>query len=138
MSGRHFSPDEVNALIPRLDELMESAMERHRGARALQQQLHEEKERIATSGGGRVDQRDWKARAERLDGLAIEVREILKQIQGLGGVIKDLDLGLVDFPGRVPDVMGQTTVNLCWRYGEATVGFWHGLDEGYAQRKPLP
>jgi hypothetical protein len=34
--------------------------------------------------------------------------------------------------------MGDQTVNLCWKYGEPSVRFWHGLDEGYAQRKPLP
>jgi hypothetical protein len=45
-------------------------------------------------------------------------------------------MGLVDFPGRVPGADG--TVNLCWKYGETAVGFWHGLAEGYAQRRPLP
>jgi hypothetical protein len=43
-------------------------------------------------------------------------------------------MGLVDFPGQV----GDETVNLCWKFGETAVRFWHGLHEGYAQRKPLP
>jgi len=131
---RHFTPEEVDALIPRLAEIVERAMEHHRQAAALQRHLHEEKIRIRESGGGLIDQRDWKARAERLDGLAIEVREALQAISDLGGVTKDLEMGLVDFPGLVD---GET-VNLCWKYGETAVRFWHGLDEGYAYRKPLP
>ena len=138
MSARLFTPEEVDNLIPRLNELVEAAMDRHRQATALQRQLHEERERVRVSGGGLVDQRDWKARAERLEGLAIEVRAMLREIDALGGVVKDLDLGLVDFPGLLPEIMGGEAVNLCWKYGETSVGFWHGFDEGYAQRKPLP
>ncbi len=134
MSERLFTPAQVNALVPRLYGLMERAMERHRQATQLQRRLRDEQERIRASGGGLVDRRDWKARAERLDGLTIEIRAILQEVLDLGGVTKDLELGLVDFPGVVKD----ETVNLCWKFGEAEVGFWHGFDEGYAQRKPLP
>ncbi len=131
---RHFTPDEVDALIPRLEEIVERAMDYHRQATALHRHLSEEQARIRESGGGLIDQRDWKARAERLDGLAIEVREALQEIHALGGVTKDLEMGLVDFPG----VVGDETVNLCWKHGEPAVRFWHGLHEGYAHRKPLP
>ena len=85
-----------------------------------------------------VDQHDWKAKAERLDGFTIEVKQVLQQVLELGGVTKDLETGLVDFPGLVPQTAGPQPVNLCWRYGEEAVRFWHGFDEGYAQRKPLP
>lgn len=138
MSDRHFTASEVDALIPRLSELMGAAMERHRQATALAGALQEERERIGRSGGGVVNQREWKARAERLEGLSIEVRETVKAIAELGGAAKDLDLGLVDFAGLVPEVAGEEPVNLCWKHGEAAVRFWHGMDEGYAQRKPLP
>lgn len=134
MSERLFTPAEVDALLPRLSEIVERAMERHRQATALHRHLREEQSRIGRSGGSLIDQRDWKARAERLDGLTIEVRQLLQDIASLGGVSKDLEMGLVDFPGQV----GEETVNLCWKFGETAVRFWHGLHEGYAQRKPLP
>jgi hypothetical protein len=134
MTQRLFTPDEVDALIPQLAEVVGRAMEHHSQALALGRHLHEEQARIQASGGGLIDQRDWKAKAERLDGLAIEVREALAQITAMGGVTKDLETGLVDFPGRV----GDEIVNLCWKHGETAVRFWHGFDEGYAQRKPLP
>jgi hypothetical protein len=134
VSERLFTVDEVNGLIPKLAELMERAMDRHRRASDLQRRIHEEQARIQTSGGGLIDQRDWKARAEFLDGLAIEIRGLLQKILDLGGVTKDLEMGLVDFPGLVDD----EPANLCWKAGETEVRFWHGFDEGYGQRKPLP
>ena len=137
MSLRLFTPEEVNRLIPRLTELLDTGMERYRQAVALQERLREDRARVAATGGERLDGHEWKARAERLDGLGIEVRQVLQEIQALGGVVKDLETGLVDFPGRAPGEPRDRVVNLCWRYGEEAVEFWHGMDEGFAQRKPL-
>ena len=47
--------------------------------------------------------------------------------------VKDLDLGLLDFPSR----RGGAAVLLCWHVGEDSVSSWHGLEEGYAGRKPI-
>ena len=138
MSPRLFTVAEVNALIPKLTLLVREAMDLHRRASALQEALSEERDRIRASGGAMVDQHDWKARAERLDGYRIEVNQALQQVHELGGVTKDLETGLVDFPGLVPQAAGTQPVNLCWRQGEDAVRFWHGFDEGFAQRKPLP
>ena len=51
----------------------------------------------------------------------------------LGVTIKDLDLGLLDFPSE----RDGAEVLLCWHVGEETVSTWHGLAEGYAGRKPI-
>ena len=134
MSQRLFTPAEINALIPKLTELLEEAMALHQRGRALQEALTEERARIRAAGGVMANQHDWKARAERLDGYAIEIKQALQRIGELGGVTKDLEMGLVDFPGLID---GET-VNLCWKHGEDAVRFWHGFDEGYAHRKPLP
>ena len=58
----------------------------------------------------------------------------LAELLATGGVPKDLELGLVDFLGLV---RGHE-VNLCWRYGEKQIRFWHGLDEGFGGRKAIP
>jgi hypothetical protein len=137
VSQRLFTPEEVNRLIPRLTELLDTGIERYRQAVALQERLREDRARVAGAAGERNDRHEWKARAERLDGLGIEVRQVLQEIQALGGVVKDLETGLVDFPGHGPAEQGDRVVNLCWRYGEEAVLFWHGMDEGFAQRKPL-
>ena len=133
MAERYFAPDEVERLIPQLTESMRRAMRAQAAAHEAQQWLDAEQQRITTSGGGVLDQAAWRQRRERVETGTRELRQGIEEIQGLGGVIKDLGLGLVDFAhlrdGRV--------VNLCWRYGEQRITHWHGLDEGYTARKPL-
>ena len=55
------------------------------------------------------------------------------EIQAMGVLVKDLDTGLVDFPGQ----RAEQDILLCWQLGEDEVAFWHGLEDGYAGRQPL-
>ena len=71
---------------------------------------------------------------ERLDEEVAGIARCVARIHEAGGLVKDLDAGLVDFPARREGV----EVLLCWRLGEDEVGFWHGLEEGFSGRKPLP
>src|SRR5947208_2722177 len=73
-----------------------------------------------------------RSRAERQK-LASELEEAIKRIQETGCVIKDLDVGLIDFPS----LRGGEEVYLCWKLGEERIGYYHGIDEGFAGRKPL-
>lgn len=59
--------------------------------------------------------------------------DLLDKIQSNGCVVKDIDLGLVDFPA----MRGDRLVNLCWKLDEPSISFWHGMDEGFTARKPL-
>lgn len=133
MSERYFGPEEVERLIPRLTPIMERVMAAHAAGGEARAWLEREQQRITMAGGGVVDQAAWRATRERLDRSARTVQEGLGAIQQMGGVTKDLETGLVDFlhlrEGR--------EVNLCWRFGEERITHWHGLDEGYARRKPL-
>ena len=57
----------------------------------------------------------------------------MNEIHGRGAIVKDLDEGLVDFPAR----REGEEILLCWRLGEDDVAFWHGLEEGFAGRRPI-
>lgn len=133
MAERYFSAAEVEALIPRLTRIMEGVMAAHTDAGAARDRLQAEQQRIAMAGGGVLDQRAWRADKERVERLTAEVQRGLDQILKLGGVPKDLGLGLVDFP----HLRHGEEVNLCWKFGEREIRHWHGVDEGYAGRKPL-
>ena len=69
----------------------------------------------------------------RFGELKHEIGRLIYRIESLGCVVKDIDLGLVDFPAMRDD----EPIYLCWKLGEAAVNYWHGLDEGFALRKPL-
>ncbi len=133
MSKRYFGPEEVERLIPRLTPIMERVMAAHAEGGEARAWLQREQQRITMAGGGVVDQALWRANRERLDRSARTAQEGLAAIQEMGGVTKDLGLGLVDFP----HLREGREVNLCWRYGEERITHWHGLSEGYAKRKPL-
>ena len=66
-------------------------------------------------------------------GFYATLTEELERIRALGGAVKELDTGLVDFPGR----RDGEDILLCWRLGEKRVGFWHTLEGGFAGRRPL-
>jgi hypothetical protein len=133
MAERYFSPADVEALIPALSEIMRRVMPAHEEAEAVRARLQREQQRITLAGGGVLDAAAWRADRGRLEAATQCVRQGLDEIVGLGGVPKDLGLGLVDFL----HLRHGREVNLCWKYGESSLRFWHGLDEGYGGRKPL-
>jgi hypothetical protein len=120
-----FTVEEANALLPKLQELLDDLI-RHRDAlREKAPHLEPILRAAGANGGGRVGS-EYGVEAYRLY-LAIE------RIQELGVILKDLDMGLLDFPhereGRI--------VFLCWHPPEERVGFWHEIEAGYAGRQPL-
>ena len=133
MAERYFTVADVEALIPELARIMEPVMSAHAEVSATQERMQAEQQRIAMAGGGVLDRRAWRADKDKIERLTGEIRRGLAEIVELGGATKDLGLGLVDFP----HLRDGREVNLCWRYGEREIRHWHGLDEGYAGRKPL-
>ncbi len=133
MTERYWTREEVDALIPALSEIIERVIAAHRELGELREWRQGEERRIGLSGGGIPDRETWQTNAQRAEALNQEGRAALDRVVALGGVLKDPALGLVDFPHRRDGVV----VNLCWKYGEHEVRYWHGLDEGYAARKPL-
>ena len=133
MAERYFSVADVEALIPALTRLMKRVMAANAEATEARERLQAEQQRIALAGGGVLDRRAWRADLERIERLTAEMQQGLGEIVELGGAPKDLGLGLVDFL----HLREGCEVNLCWKYGEREIRHWHGLDEGYAGRKPL-
>lgn len=133
MSERYFGPEEVERLIPALTQVMARIRQASAEAAGIRDRRRAEKERIAMAGGGVVDRAAWRADTDRLTALARQMEQGLGEIVALGGAPKDLGQGLVDFP----HLRDGREVNLCWKYGERSIRYWHGLDEGYAGRKPL-
>jgi hypothetical protein len=61
------------------------------------------------------------------------VKDAVAEIHSIGVQVKDLDIGLLDFPCEVEGEI----VLLCWKYGEKGISFYHGLEDGFAGHKPI-
>jgi hypothetical protein len=69
----------------------------------------------------------------RMQGLIDQMAAGVARIDALGLTLRDIEHGLVDFPALV----SGRQVWLCWQLGETSVGFWHTMDSGFANRRPL-
>lgn len=128
-----FTLEEAHALLPVLRSLLKRAMEAKELIERVEKELQDLKHRILLSGGLMVDiPAVARSRAER-DKALQEVKDTLAEIDAIGVQVKDLDIGLLDFPC----VVGDEIVLLCWKYGEEKIEFWHGLEEGFRGRKPI-
>jgi hypothetical protein len=73
------------------------------------------------------------AQVERLRHLAAEIAATVERVNGLGCLVKDLEMGLVDFFA----MHENEPVFLCWQFGEPAVAYWHPIEEGFASRHPI-
>ena len=133
MSDRTFTLDEAQSLLPVLESLLRTAMNAKKvmeEADAEQQALHH---RIFLNGGmfldivGLARRKAERAKAEQ------RAKDALAEVDSIGVQVKDLDIGLLDFPCKVD---GQIVL-LCWKLGEHGITHWHDTTEGFAGRKPI-
>lgn len=130
---RFFTVEEANELVSSL-EIEFGRVARARAELApLIEALGGAEEAVAILHGGEVASEDREKDAERLRHLAAEITDAVERVNEMGCLVKDIELGLVDFYA----MQDGEPVLLCWQFGEPAVAHWHGVDEGYAGRKPL-
>ena len=122
---RYFTVTEADALLPRLTTLLDQLRAARKAIRAARADLLPVLEAAVGNGGSRKAG-DLLPEFQRMEEALLAIREI-------GCELKDIDLGLLDFPA----LRENHEVYLCWRYGEDRIRYWHGMDEGFAGRQPL-
>ena len=133
MAERHFTPEEANALLEQVRPVAESLVAHRRTFTVAAARRARLTQRISGNGGD-FDPQEPSELDEQLQREAEAVAHAVDELQALGVLVKDLDRGLVDFPA----LRDGEEVLLCWQVGEGEVAYWHGLEEGFAGRKPLP
>ena len=131
--GSRFTLDEAQAMLPVLQGLLERAMHARQRVQAFDEQLQNLKSRILLHGGLRINIIDLIHHKSEHDKAMQQIKDSLAEIQAAGVQVKDLDIGLLDFPC----VVNGRTILLCWKLGEKAITHWHGTDEGFAGRKPI-
>ena len=133
MAERYFTPSEANELLAEVRPLVESLVEHRQGMRLAAERRARLTARIAGNGGD-LDPQEPGELDEQFQRESQAVTQAAERLERLGVLVKDLDTGLVDFPA----LHKGEEVLLCWQVGEDEVAHWHGVDEGFAGRKPLP
>jgi hypothetical protein len=131
MSDRTFTLDEAQSLLPVLESLLRTAISGKQLMEEVEGEMESLSHRIFLNGGTHVDvvtvarRKAERARAEQ------RAKDALAEIDSIGVQVKDLDIGLLDFPCEVDG----RVVLLCWKSGEKSITHWHGTEEGFAGRK---
>jgi hypothetical protein len=121
---RHFTRQEANALLPRLEPLLRQLRESK--DRLTDAEAHQVlSEAAAGNGGGEPGRQVGEA--------FLEVRRLLDTLSESGIVVRDVDRGLLDFPA----IRDGREVYLCWELGEDEVSHWHELADGFGGRQRL-
>ena len=138
-----FTVAEVEALIPALERIFVQVLQLRAGLRALGQKLDRagvrpsRQEEAESESELQIEPDDGPPAVRQAKavyrGLDEALSDELERIQSLGGEVKDLELGLVDFPST----RDGEEILLCWKLGEKSLGFWHAVDGGFATRKPI-
>lgn len=139
---RFFDLDAANAAVPQVDGILAVLAEQ----RAELVRLRDE---VLAGGSGEgaptiVAERPADVEAAliadelrltrlRMQGLIDQMAAGVARIDALGLTLRDIEHGLVDFPALVEG----RQVWLCWQRGEPAIGWWHGLDTGFSDRRPL-
>jgi len=130
---RTFTLREAQSMLPILESLLRKSIESKELIEEIDQEFNELSERIFLNGGTLVDVRACAARKAQREKAIHSAKDTLSEINAIGVQVKDLDIGLLDFPCRVDGEI----VLLCWRMGEPTISHWHGTEEGYSGRRPI-
>jgi hypothetical protein len=133
MSDRTFTLDEAQTLLPILESLLRTAIAAKKTIDDVEGEFQAIQHRIFLNGGTRVDVVPLARRKAERGKAEQRARDAVAEIDAIGVQVKDLDIGLLDFPCEIE---GQIIL-LCWKLGEKTITHWHGTEEGFASRKPI-
>ncbi len=133
MSERIFTLDEAHTLLPILESLLKQAIAAKKLIEETDAETQETAHRIFLNGGTFLNVVHMARRKAEREKAIQRIKDALAEIDATGVQVKDIDIGLLDFPCKVEGEI----VLLCWKLGESKITHWHGTSEGFAGRKPI-
>jgi hypothetical protein len=133
MSANYFDLRQAEELLPELESLLSAAVDCKKLLDEAAREQAKMIERVVRMGGSRVNLDEAVALKRRKEQQLSSLREQVEAVQDYGVLIKDLDMGLLDFP----TLIDGREAYLCWKLGEPGIRHWHYTDEGFANRKVL-
>src|SRR5579872_1745029 len=111
MARTHFTVGDVEELIPTLERIFTDVLQLRAGLRGVEEKL----DRAGARNNKRDDAQEEALTPEVRQAKAVlrgfheALSDELERVKALGGQIKDIETGLVDFPGR----RGNDDILLC-------------------------
>jgi hypothetical protein len=133
MADRTFTLDEAQMLLPILESLLRQAIHSKKLIEEVEAELQQTAHRVFLNGGTLLNVVHLARRKAERERAIRRIKDALAEIDATGVQVKDLDIGLLDFPCKVE---GEVLL-LCWKLGESKITHWHGTSEGFAGRKPI-
>jgi len=133
MPDRTFTLQEAQTLLPVLESLLRTAIDGKKFIESVDNEFQDLAHRVFLSGGLFINIVTLARRKAEREKTVQRVKDAVAEIDAIGVQVKDLDIGLLDFPCEVDG----RTVLLCWKLGEKKITHWHGVSEGFAGRKPI-
>ena len=133
MANRTFTLEEAQTLLPTLESLLRTATTSKKLIEEVDIELQEVAHRVFLNGGTLVNVVALARRKAERERAIQRAKDAVAEIHATGVQVKDIDIGLLDFPCKVDGEI----VLLCWKLGEGTITHWHSTEEGFAGRKPI-
>ncbi len=133
MAERTFTLQEAQELLPVLESLLKVSMAAKKQIEEIEAEFQGVSHKVFLNGGTKLNIVHLIRRKAEREKAIQKVKDALAEIDSIGVQVKDLDIGLLDFPC----VVDGTVILLCWKLGEKAITHWHGTDEGFAGRKPI-
>jgi hypothetical protein len=133
MSERTFTYDEAQSLLPVLESLLRTSIDGKKLIETIDAEFQEVAHRVFLAGGMHLNIIHLARRKAEREKAIQRVKDAMAEIDAMGVQVKDLDIGLLDFPCEVEG----STILLCWKLGEKGITHWHSVSEGFAGRKPI-
>src|SRR5689334_8017669 len=129
---RTFTLDEAHELLPILEALLRRAIDGKEKLEAFESEFESIKSRIMLTGGMLIDVETIAIAKREKERVLQSVKDAIAEIDSTGAQVKDLEIGLLDFPW-----VNDPEVLLCWKLGEERITHWHNTTEGFQGRKPI-
>jgi hypothetical protein len=130
---RFFTLQQAEKVLPDVAAAIRDAIARKAEYLRIETEWQSLSQRVASMGGLQVDRGQAMEQKSCREEAARALERAVERVHEYGCLVKDLDIGLIDFP----TLFQGEEVYLCWKLGEAGIQFWHGTHEGFRGRKPI-
>jgi hypothetical protein len=130
---RFFTLQQAEKVLPEVEAAIREALALKAQYQQSEMEWQSFSQRVAVMGGLRVDRSQLLEQKNHREESAVALKQAIEKVHEFGCLVKDLDIGLIDFP----TLFQGEEVYLCWKLGEPGIQFWHGVHEGFRGRKPI-